>query len=136
MVRKPARGSALLLAIVALLVVSLAAHALHGILLRDLHGFQAERRNVQLRALTDAALAATLSGLSEDPSVRRVPRRPLGDGFLQSEVRGAGPGVVEVLATGETGRSRSTVRALVSLGPSGPRVVTWEPSAVAAFAGR
>lgn len=134
--RRRDRGSALLLAIIALLVVSIAAQALHGVLLRGLHGFQAERRDVQLRALTDAALAETLSRLSADPSVQRVPRRPLGDGFLRSEVRSAGPGVVEVLATGEAGRRRSTVRALVSLEPSGPRVVTWAPSAVGAFAGR
>ncbi len=126
------RGSTLFVALVALFVVAIAAQALHGVLVRSLHGFQEERRSVQLRALTDAALATTLANLSEDPSVRSVPRRRLADGFLQSEVRSHGQGVVEVLATGEIGGARSTARALVSLEPAGPRVVAWSPSAFAA----
>lgn len=131
MVRRRDRGSSLLLAIVAVFVVSIAAQALHGILLREVHGFQAERRSVQLRALTDASLAATLARLSEDPDVRRVPRQPLGDGFFESQVRITGPGVVEVLATAESGGRLTTARAVVTLDPSGPRVVRWEPSAAA-----
>jgi hypothetical protein len=135
-VRRRERGSALLVAIVALVVVSVGAQALHAILVRDLRGLQAERNAVQLRALTDAALAVTLSRLSADPVVRGVPRQRLDFGFFESAVRAVGPGAVEVLATGEAGGRRSTVKARVALEPAGPRVVGWEPSAVGAFAGR
>lgn len=134
--RRRERGSALLIAIVALVVVSIAAQAVHGILIRGVQGFQAERSSVQLRALTDAALAATLARLSEDPTVRRVAKQRLGTGFFESRVRELEPGIVEILATAETGRRRSAVRAVASLGPAGLRVVAWEPSAVAAFAVR
>ena len=127
------RGSTLFVALVALFVVAIAAQALHGALVRSLHGYREERQSVQLRALTDAALAATLASLSEDPSIRSVPKRRLGEGFLLSEVRSHGPGVVEVLATGEIGVARSTARALVSLEPTGPRVVAWDPSVLAAI---
>lgn len=131
--RRRQRGSALLLAIVAVAIVAIAAQAVHGILMRGLQGFQAERRAVQLRALTDAALATTLARLSENPSLGRVSRQTLGDGFIESAIRAAEPGTVEVLATAQAGGRRGTVRAIVAMEPAGPRVVTWEPSAVAAF---
>ncbi len=134
--RRRDRGSSLLLAIVAIFVVSIAAQALHGVLLREVHGFQSERRDVQLRTLTDASVAATLAHLSADPDVRRVPRQPLGSGSFESEIRSLGPGTVEVLATGETGGRRMTARAVVSLEPAGPQVVRWEASAASVAARR
>lgn len=126
------RGSTLLVAMVALVVVAIAAQAIHGVLVRSLHGMQDERRSVQLRALTDAALAATLANLSGDPSARKIPRRRLADGYLESAVRDHGSGLLEVLASGEIGGRRATARALVSLDPPGPHVVSWEPSVVVA----
>ena len=129
--RRRERGAALLVAMVALVVVSIAAHAVHGTLVRSLHGFRGDRRAAQLRALSDAALADTLARLSSDPAFRGVPRRPLADGFLKSEVRPRGEGVVEVFATAEAAGVRSTAWAVVALEPTGPRVVEWAPSAAA-----
>jgi hypothetical protein len=130
------RGSSLLVAILALVVVSVAAQALHGILLRDLGGLRAERRAVELRALTDAALASTLARLQGDPTAPGAPRQRLGNGTFESLVRPAGAGLVDVLAAGETGGLRAVVSARVALGPDGPRVVRWERSAPVAFGRR
>jgi ABC-type Co2+ transport system permease subunit len=87
---------------------------------------QTERRQVNLIALSDAALAETLAGLAADPSFSGVSAHPFGNGTIASTVSPAGHGLVTVVARARFAGWQGTLKAEVEV--TGPRVVRWSRS--------
>jgi hypothetical protein len=88
--------------------------------------YQAERRQVKLIALTDAALAETLAGLAADPSFSGVSEHPFGNGTVASTVSPAGPGLVRITAKASFAGWQGALKAEVEV--AGPKVVRWSRS--------
>lgn len=119
------RGTSLLLALMALFVVSAAVAAVHDALSRDHGSLRSEEVRTTLLALDDAALAATLARVAAGLAAA-VPATRLGDGTYASRVEAAPDGRLVVL-TRSTFRGRtSSARAVVEARGSRPRVVSWE----------
>jgi hypothetical protein len=132
--RRCESGQALIVALMALLMVSVACALLAGSLLLHLRAARYEADDVRLAALADAAVAASLAGLAASPASRGVIERELDGGSIASDVARTGPGRAVVVARADyRGRTRR-VRAEVRLTAAGPRVIAWRP--LPAIAGR
>lgn len=125
--RRSESGHALVFALMALLMVSVAGALLAGSLLLHLRTARHEVESVRLAALADAAVAASLAELAASPASRGVTERDFGGGTIASEIErpGAGRRVVDARAV-YRGRTRR-VRAEVRLTAAGPRVIAWRP---------
>ncbi len=123
--RRRQRGQVLLVALFALLLLSVAL-ALVALLATEEH--RAARREVgslTLAALTDAALAETLARLATSRSFPGLPEQEFAGGTLSSEIEWLASERLEVRAHASwRGRKRS-VRAEVDLTAGPPRVVSW-----------
>lgn len=120
-------GQALIMALLALLLVSVASALLAGSLLLHLRAVRHEAGGVRLAALADAAVAASLAELAASPASRGLSERDFGGGRIASDIERPAPerAVVTVRAV-YRGRVRR-VRAEVRLTAAGPRVVAWRP---------
>lgn len=125
--RRSESGHALVLALLVLLMVSVAGGLLAGSLLLHLRTARFEADGVRLAALSDAAVAASLAELSASPASRGLTERDFGDGRIASEIARPESGRAVVVARAVyRGRTRR-VRAEVLLTAAGPRVVAWRP---------
>jgi hypothetical protein len=88
--------------------------------------YRTERRQVNLIALTDAALAEAMAGLAADPGFTGAPEHPFGNGTVGSTVAPAGSGLVTVIASARYGGWQGELVAEVEV--AGPRVVRWSRS--------
>lgn len=130
--RRSESGQAMILALMALLMVSVAGSLLAGSLLLHLRAARHESEGVRLAALADAAVAASLAELSASPASRGLAERDFGGGSIASAIDHPEPERAVVVARAVyRGRSRR-VRAEVRLTAAGPRVVAWRPLPAAA----
>lgn len=121
-------GQVLLMALLVLLLTSIAAALVASSLLVSLRIAREEAIQIQLQALTDAAMAEALASLARDPAFPGAEAHPLGPraaGSIWSRVEPLAPQRVTVQAGGYYGASRRSVRAEVVLGYGVPRVVGW-----------
>lgn len=124
-------GQALLLALLVLFLVSVALTIIASALAVREKAFQEEVRDVELRALTDAALARTLAELKRDRSYRGLGEEDFGPGRISSKVIPLGGRSVRVLAVATHGDRQKAIKAEVSLPlKAPPRVTSWERAAV------
>ncbi len=125
--RRSESGHALIFALVALLMVSVAGALLAGSLLLHLRAARHEAEDVRLAALADAAVAASLAELAASRASRGLIEREFGGGSIASAIDRPAPGWAVVVARAVyRGRARR-VRAEVRLTAAGPRVVAWRP---------
>jgi len=118
-------GFALLLALVVILLVSIALALLAAGLQIRMRLVRQEELTLQLLALSDAAVAETLSSLTYDPYFDGVEEQSFGGGRIASTVKFLGPGRFEVLASATYAGRERVVRAEVVRDPAGTRVVAW-----------
>jgi hypothetical protein len=124
--RRSERGSALVFALATLTLIAITIAAVTAELQARGAGVVIEERSVRLTALSDAAMAETLAGLSaQGSSFAGVPERRVEGGTMSSSVRPIGEWEAEVIATGSRDGWVSTIRARVFL-EGGPRVLWWQ----------
>jgi hypothetical protein len=121
---KAETGSALVLALVTLLVivatVLIVASYLDGLFLAR----RLDERTVRLGALSDSAFAETLARLSDDKYFAGVEERPFGGGQIGSSVTEESSNRVVVKAWGRRAGWRGEITAEVLVGRP-PRVLSW-----------
>lgn len=117
-------GVALIFAIVALTIVAFMVAIVAASIQPRITTHNQLERTVKLTALVDAAMAATLAELADDPYHPGVPEATLGDGVMSSTVSKVSLHEVEVVAVGATRGWRATIVARVNI-EYGPRVIRW-----------
>jgi hypothetical protein len=120
------RGFALLVGIFVVALVGVSVLLVLQYLQVRVDELRLEERTVTLTALTDAALAETLARLDTDPAFPGLGRRAFGRGAIASRVVATSGNGRRVAAEARFGRWRGLLEATVELGPSGPRVASWE----------
>lgn len=130
--RRSESGHALIFALVAMLMVSVAGSLLAGSLVLHLRAARHEAAAVRLAALADAAVAASLAELAASPASRGVTERDFGGGRIASEIDRPEPELAVVVARAVYGRGARRVRAEVRLTATGPGVIAWRPLPAAA----
>jgi len=124
--RRRQNGYALLVALVVLLLVSIALALLAAGLQIRMRLVRQEAQILRLMALSDAALAETLASLNVDPGFDGVAEQPFGGGRISSAVRSLGDNQYEVLAVALYAGKERAVEAEVVRTPLGVAVVRWE----------
>lgn len=118
-------GSTIVMALYAVLMLTLALSVVATALLLHLRESQHEAIAVRLTALADAALAEALSQLAGSPFADGVSEHDFGDGTIASEISTSdGTNMVVLARAAYAGRQRE-VRADVRLTVLGPVVVRW-----------
>jgi len=120
------KGYALLVALVVLLLVSIALALLAAGLQIRMRLVRQEAQILRLMALNDAALAETLASLNYDPAFDGLADQPFGGGRISSAVRPLGINHYEVLAVSFYAGKERAVDAEVVRTPLGVAVVRWE----------
>lgn len=123
--RRAERGHALVLALLVLVLASLAVALAAELFAEAWRAGEREASRARLLALTDAALAATLAELARSPSFPGLPEQELGGGRLKSEVQALAGGEVEVRCRATLGGRAFATRARVDLASGRPRVLEW-----------
>ncbi len=126
--RSREEGSALLLALVAAYLVAVTVLLVAGFLQMRIETHRLADRDVQLAALSDAAMAETLASLADDQHFTGISQRPFGNGFIASTVTGTGPHRVQIEATGWWGAWQAIIEAEVDMMTHKPRVLSWRSS--------
>jgi hypothetical protein len=124
-VRRGERGAALLTALLVLFLVSIALALLATALQIRMRLVVQEAEALQLGALSDAALAEALHGLTYDANFSGHAEHPFGAGSLASEVESLGGNRYLIRATGIYRDQRRTVEARAVRAPGGARVTEW-----------
>jgi hypothetical protein len=125
--RRSESGHAMIFALMALLMVSVASALLAGSLLLHLRTARDEADDIRLAALADAAVAASLAELAASPSAGGLSERDLGGGRIASEIDRPEPERAVIVARAVyRGRTRR-VQAEVRFTAAGPRVIAWRP---------
>lgn len=124
-VRRGDRGYALLAALVVLVLVSIALALLATALQIRLRLVRQENEALQLGALSDAALAEALYGLTYDAEFSGKEEHPFGPGGIASAVEKLGVDRYLVRATGTYAGQRRWVEAEVRRTYRGARVERW-----------
>ena len=119
------RGYALLTALVVLVLVSISLALLATALQIRMRLVRQEAAALQLGALSDAALAEALFGLTYDPEFPGREEHAFGPGGITSQVQKLGPNQYRVFATGLYAGQRRTVEAVVVRTDRGAQVVRW-----------
>jgi len=119
------RGSAVLMALLVLVLLGAAFALLAGLLIHRMHRVQRDLRHTDLTALSDAAMAETLANLAASPVYPGVVEHSLGDGTIRSTVRhGAGGAFTIEVRASVRGRTVA-VEAEGTMTETGPRVTAW-----------
>lgn len=124
-VRRGNRGYALLAALVVVLLVSISLAVLATALQIRMRLVRQENEALQLGALSDAALAEALYGLTYDAEFPGKDEHPFGPGGVASAVEKLGVDLYLVRATGTYAGQRRAVEAEVRRTYLGARVVRW-----------
>ena len=124
-----ARGNALLLALVVLLLVESALVLLAMALRLRQEEELREARDVRLLALSDAAMARTLACLAASSGCAGFAEEDFGPGRIASQVAGAGGTQRTIRARARWGGFELAVEAEVELTAFGPVVVRWRRAA-------
>lgn len=123
--RRGERGQGLLTALLVLLLVSTAIGLLATTLHRQLRLVRQEAAALELRALSDAALAEALAELALDRNFAGSPEHPFGQGTIASEVEALATHRYRILARAERGLRWRTVEAEVQRIDGLLQVVEW-----------
>lgn len=118
-------------ALFVLLLVSIAVGLLAGSLGRQLRQLQQEALALELRALSDAALAEALAELGRDRNFAGLPEHSFDRGAIASEVEPLGPNLYFVRASARLGVRRRTIEAEVRRVAEELRVSEWRRVPVA-----
>jgi type II secretory pathway pseudopilin PulG len=124
-VRREDQGYALLAALVVVLLVSISLAVLATALQIRMRLVRQENEALQLGALSDAALAEALYGLTYDAEFSGKDEHPFGSGGIASVVEKLGVDHYRVQATGIYAGQRRAVEAEVWRTYRGARVVRW-----------
>lgn len=125
MSRRGESGFALMMALVVILLLSIALGLLAASLQLRLRLVREDAESVILSALSDAAVAEAVANLARSAYYSGSPEHAFGGGKIASRVEPAGAGIFEVIATaGFAGRTR-TVEAEVIRAPGTARVRRW-----------
>ncbi len=127
--RRSESGQALLFALLALLLTSVAAALVAEDLSLRERALQEEAARMHVRALLDGALADALARLAAHDAPRE--REPWGGGATTCESVSFPPNNVRLRVTATYDGRQGAAVALVVIGVDGPRVVSWaraEPS--------
>jgi len=132
MVKRPAsRGFALLLALAVLLLEAVALLLAFRAVLSGKVAMQRERRLIELRAASDAALAETMAALEESSAFSGFARHSFAGGCLSSEVRTRPEGTLEVFATATRNGWGMSLTVTVTIDQQGKaRIIDWTRSPV------
>lgn len=125
---RPARresGQALVLALVAVLLLSAALALAAGTLVARMKRSQREAVRIELLALADAAVAETLADLAAWPVSAGVAPRRFGGGTIESTVQRGGAQSFTIVARASVGRQDLSVEVLGRMTELGPRVDAW-----------
>ena len=126
MVNSGERGSALFVALVTILIVTMSITLVASFIHGRKSTFEIEERNVMIAALVDAAMAETLAELGENNFFPGINARPLGIGTISSKVTISDQGFRRVVAIGVFRKWAATLDAEVSVGGSTPNVIRWQ----------
>lgn len=126
MSRRGESGFALATTLLVLLLLSIALGLLAASLQIRMRLVQDEARGLQLRALSDAALAEALANLAGNSFYHGADGHPLGTGTIRSEVHFVEPGRFRVVATANLAGRERAVEAEVLRSPGHARVVHWK----------
>jgi hypothetical protein len=127
MVSKPSgqEGYALLIALIAIFLVSFALSLVgDGLALRS-RTAQAEAAGVHLAALTDGALAEALAGLSQSVGYPGATSHALGTGTISSQVTRLNPQTFQIDVYGLYAGQKRHAMALVLLNAGSLQVISW-----------
>ncbi len=125
----PERGFALLLALAVLLLVAAAVLLAFRTALSGKNAVQRERRLIELRAGSDAALAETMAALDEDSEFPGFSGRAFAGATLSSEITRRPDGTLHLLTTAARGGWAMALEATVRLDRRGkPAIVSWNRS--------
>lgn len=119
------RGSAILLALVALLAVTMSVLLVAGLIQHRTDALKAEERRAVTGTLADASMAETLARLDRDRFFSGLAPEALGDGWIESSVSVRHGDRREVVASGRLEGWRTTLTADVDMRFTHPRVVAW-----------
>ncbi len=122
---KEERGSALLVALVTVLVVTMSMLLVASFIDVRKLSFEIEERNVTISALADAAMAETLANLSKEKYFKGVVERDFGGGSISSTVTIEKNDHRRVVAVGKFKRWTASIDAKVSVQTTQPFVVKW-----------
>jgi len=122
--RRGESGQALLFALIALLITSMAAALVAADLSLRERALQEEAARVHLRGLLDGALADSLARLAKHLPVQG--EWPWGGGVTTAETYFVGPGRYQVRVTATYKARRGAAQALVRLTLDGPVVLQWQ----------
>ena len=125
MVGDSERGSSIIVALVALLVVTMAVLLVAQLIQHRVDIMRLEARQAVTDALADASMAETLARLDQDQFFSGLEPKALGDGWIQSSVSARHGDRREVIASGRLEDWRTTITAEVDMRFSHPRVVGW-----------
>lgn len=125
MSRRGESGFALATTLLVLLLLSIALGLLAASLQLRMRLVQDEARGLELRALSDAALAEALANLAANSYYHGADEHPLGDGTVRSEVHFLEPGRFRVVATANLAGRERAVEAEVQRSPGRARVTRW-----------
>lgn len=123
--RGPEAGQALVLALVAVLLLTAALALAAGALVSRMQRVQRDADRTDLLALTDAAVAETLANLAAWPVSAGVEPRSFGGGTIRSSVRRGGAKSFTITAGASVRRGRLEVEVRGRLTEHGPVVDSW-----------
>ena len=123
MVRRE-HGSALVVALVAITLATLAAMAVGGLIQSRAIALRLDERDVRLFALSDAAMAETLARLAQDRDFPGIEEQPLGSGWIASRVERHHSTMATLTVEGRIPEWRAVIEAEVRLSAR-PLVVSW-----------
>ncbi len=119
------RGSALLVALVTIMVVTMAVLLVAAFVEDRSNAFRLEQRAVEATALADAAMAESLAELSRDRFFSGVTERPFGGGTIASTVTSVSPRRRQIRAEGTLPRWSAVIEAEIELDGYRAVVLTW-----------
>jgi hypothetical protein len=123
--RRGESGYAVMMALVVILLLSIALDLLAASLQLRLRLVREDAESVILSALSDAAVAEAAANLAQSAYYSGSPEHEFGGGKIASRVQPASSGIFEVIATSAyAGRTR-TVEAEVVRAPGTARVRRW-----------
>lgn len=123
--RRREGGQALVTALFVLLLVGIAMAVAVAAVQLEMRTVRHEARSVRLRAMADAAVAATLAELAADRGSQGLDERSFDGGTIESRVRERGPLVYEITARARHAGLTRTVQVTADFGRAPPLVGGW-----------
>lgn len=125
MVSDSERGSSMIVALVALVVVTMAVLLVARLIQYRVDTLRLEEKRAVTGALADASMAETLARLDQDRLFSGLEPKTLGNGWIESSVSTRQGDRREVIASGRLEDWRTTITAEVDMRFTHPRVVGW-----------